>query len=109
MKTSKRQRVYFYQPIGYDLYDPKTTLARGTKVVKTQPFGCPKNGTMGHCYVKDANTMEFIGLVQEGSLTKSSQMVEVWDPKERAREKRSADFWRRNDSQKVNNLETKRQ
>jgi len=35
----------------------------GDLVVKTKVPGCPPNGTMGHCYVKDAETGEFRGLV----------------------------------------------
>ena len=33
-----------------------------------QPVGCPRNGTMGHCYVEDVKTKAFIGLVLVSSL-----------------------------------------
>jgi len=39
--------------------------------VKTQPYGCPKNGTMGHCFVADASTGEFYGLVLLASLQRA--------------------------------------
>lgn len=62
-------RVYVFQPVGLDLWSPHTgTPAAGTRVVKCQPYGCPRNGTMGHCYVEDATTGAFYGLVLENSL-----------------------------------------
>lgn len=61
--------VYTYEPVGFDVFDRRANQPKpGTRVVKTQPAGCPKNGTMGHCYVKDAETGEFYGLVQVSSL-----------------------------------------
>ena len=63
---SKRFR---FDPVGLDSYSRQcATLKAGTVVVKTQPIGCPRNGTMGHCYVEDAETGEFYGLVLENSL-----------------------------------------
>lgn len=66
-----RRRVYRFVPVGVDIWDRREhqPLA-GTLVVKTQPHGCPRNGTMGHCYVADADTGEFYGLVLEGSLVR---------------------------------------
>jgi hypothetical protein len=61
-------RVYTFEPVGWDVFDPRHDLPRGSRVVKTQPVGCPKNGTMGHCFVADAATGEFIGLVLTASL-----------------------------------------
>jgi len=68
--VSNRSRVvYSYQPVGMDIFDVRPNQpARGTLVVKTQPYGCPPNGTMGHCYIADAETEEFYGLVLENSL-----------------------------------------
>ncbi len=64
--TAKR---YTFEPVGSDLFSPTGGAPKaGTVVVKTQPYGCPKNGTMGHCYVKDAETNEFYGLVLVNSL-----------------------------------------
>lgn len=62
-------KVYVFQAVGMDIFDRKSsTPENGTRVVKTQPAGCPKNGTMGHCFVADAETGAFIGLVQMASL-----------------------------------------
>ena len=60
---------YTYEPVGYDLFRPTGYAPKaGTVVVKTQPHNAPRNGTMGHCYVKDAETDEFYGLVLVNSL-----------------------------------------
>jgi hypothetical protein len=68
MKT-KRGKVFTFQPVGFDLFDRRAHQPEpGTRVVKTQPFGTPKNGTMGHCYVEDAETGQFYGLVLLASL-----------------------------------------
>jgi hypothetical protein len=68
-----KRRVYQYEPVLWDLIDPKTTLLRGDKVVKIQPYGCPRNGTMGHCFVGDPETEQFIGLVHQNSLVRVSK------------------------------------
>lgn len=66
---SKAARVFVFEPVGLDVFDRRRLQpARGTRVVKTQPAGCPPNGTMGHCFVKDADTGTFYGLVLENSL-----------------------------------------
>jgi hypothetical protein len=59
MKLGKK--VFIYSPVGLDLWE-HTTPAEGTRVVKCQPYGCPPNGTMGHAFIADAATGEFIGL-----------------------------------------------
>lgn len=61
-------RIYEYRPVGWDAFDPRTSLQPGDRVIKTQPAGCPRNGTMGHCFVADAETGQFIGLVLVNSL-----------------------------------------
>lgn len=73
MPKVKAPAVFVFEPVGWDLYAP-TQLAppAGTLVVKTQPSGCPKNGTMGHTYVADAKTGEFLGLVLLNSLRKAT-------------------------------------
>lgn len=73
--------VYVFKAVGWDRFDRReNTPEDGTLVVKTSPAGCPPNGTMGHCFVADAKTGEFIGLVMETSLTEwapeSRQMTE---------------------------------
>jgi hypothetical protein len=62
-------KVYEYQPVGMDIWDPCIVdLKPGMKVKKCQPQGCPKNGTFGHCYVCNAETGQFLGLVLMKSL-----------------------------------------
>lgn len=56
------RKVYVLSPVGLDAWDPRVLPFRGLHVRKTQPHGCPRNGTMGHCYVETVGG-EFIGLV----------------------------------------------
>jgi len=50
---AKRERLYTFNPVGWDVFDARAnTPAPGTIVRKVQPHGCPRNGTMGHCYVE---------------------------------------------------------
>ncbi len=66
---SSKRKVFRFEPVGFDLFAPHAgTPARGALVVKVQPAGCPRNGTMGHCYVADAETGSFYGLVLLASL-----------------------------------------
>jgi hypothetical protein len=68
-KPKARGKVFVFEPVGLDVFDARSHQpAPGTRVRKTQPFGCPKNGTMGHTYVEDAETGEFYGLVLLASL-----------------------------------------
>jgi hypothetical protein len=64
-------KVFIYQPVGLDAWEHKGPEA-GTKVVKVQPHGCPRNGTMGHAYIADAETGKFIGLRLLNSLQSST-------------------------------------
>jgi hypothetical protein len=67
--ASKTEAVFEFHPVGVDLWDRRSHQPEpGARVVKTQPYGCPRNGTMGHCYVKDAETGVFHGLVLLSSL-----------------------------------------
>ena len=63
-------RQYRYEPVGMDIFDArKHQPTRGTLVVKCSGgASAPLNGTMGHCYVKDAATGKFYGLVLMKSL-----------------------------------------
>lgn len=67
-EKAKRSRKYRYEPTVFDKVICPTPVAEGSLVVKVQPHGCPKNGTMGMCYVGDAETGAFLGMVCEGSL-----------------------------------------
>jgi hypothetical protein len=65
-------REYIFDPVGWDVFDRRSNQPDpGTHVVKMQPAGCPKNGTMGHCFVEDAATGEFYGLVLVASLKRA--------------------------------------
>lgn len=70
-EKAKRSRVYRFEPVLFDRLNPpanRPDLAPGSLVVKIQPHGCPKNGTMRMAYIGDPETGEFIGLVMEASL-----------------------------------------
>jgi hypothetical protein len=67
------KKTYVFKPVGLDVFDRRSHQPKpGTVVVKTQPYGCPRNGTMRHCYVEDAATGAFYGLVLEASLQPAS-------------------------------------
>lgn len=67
-------KVFIYSPVGLDLWD-HTTPEVGARVVKCQPHGCPTNGTMGHAFIADATTGEFIGLRLLNSLYDPTKKV----------------------------------
>jgi hypothetical protein len=88
---AKRGRVYIFEPFGFDLFDPKAYQPeRGARVVKTQPHGAPKNGTMGFVYVQDAESGKFYGLVRKASLVATGDTAVVRDLAAEARDARSA-------------------
>lgn len=65
----RKSRVFVFQPVGLDIWDRRPNQPQpGTRVVLTQPAGCPRNGTMGHVFVADADSGEFYGLVLRNSL-----------------------------------------
>lgn len=85
----KRVRVFTFDPVGMDVFDRRAYQPdAGTRVVKTQPYGCPKNGTMGHVYVNDADSGEFYGLVMAASLKKTGDTVVPRDLAAEARDAR---------------------
>jgi hypothetical protein len=62
-------KTFTFSPVGFDVFAPgRLAPPSGTVVRKTQPSGCPKNGTMGHCFIEDATSGEFYGLVLLNSL-----------------------------------------
>ena len=66
---SRKEKRFRFEPVGLDVWDRRAHQPTpGTVVVKTQPHGCPPNGTMRHCYVADAQTGQFYGLVLTASL-----------------------------------------
>lgn len=71
MKTPRVGSLHTFDPVGWDLFRPHAgTPAKDQRVRVVQPSGCPRNGTMGHCYVEDAETGAFCGLVLINSLRK---------------------------------------
>lgn len=65
---------FVYDPVLFDqITERKVPLAAGTVVRKVQPHGCPKNGTMGQCYVEGVVDGTFYGLVMVNSLTPLKQ------------------------------------
>lgn len=60
---------YVYDPVLIDITDGRTNLKKGDVVKVINLPGCPKANTMGHCYVGDAATGKFIGMVCTNSLT----------------------------------------
>jgi hypothetical protein len=56
--------IRILQPVGLiDLCDNRVNRWTGRMVRVVQPYGCPRNGTMGFCYAEDVKTKAFIGLV----------------------------------------------
>ena len=61
---------YTFNASAWDIIDrQKYTPEDGTIVRVCQPFGCPKNNTMGQCYIETLEG-EFLGMVSTNSLTK---------------------------------------
>lgn len=59
-------KTYMFDPIGWDLFDPKTTLKKGDLVTVVKLDNCPPPNTMGHCHVNFNG--QFAGLVHCNSL-----------------------------------------
>lgn len=69
MRCPRVGSVRILRPVAiWDQCDPRIQWYSGHKVRVVQPVGCPRNGTMAHCYVEDVRTQAFIGLVLVSSL-----------------------------------------
>ena len=68
-EKARKAKKYAYAPVLFDLMSAPVGLNAGDIVVKIQPHGCPRNGTMGMCYVGHPETGAFIGMVCLKSLT----------------------------------------
>lgn len=69
MRSKQTARLYRFEPVPFDLFFPtKGAPAAGAIVVKVQPFGCPKNGTMGNCYVAPPDDLRDVSMVMVNSL-----------------------------------------
>jgi hypothetical protein len=63
-------KPYIYTPGGlFDLCSPASTATAGQRVRVVNLHGCPRANTMGQCYIEDAATGEFLGMVCTSSLT----------------------------------------
>ncbi len=67
---------YIYYPT---LIDQAVKIAPGTLVKVINLPGSPKANTMGHCYVADADTGEFLAMVCTNSLVKPYTRKEISD------------------------------
>jgi hypothetical protein len=65
---ARKSRKYRFEPVPFDQFVSPRPFEAGRIVVKVQPYGCPRNGTMGMCYVGDAETGRFLGMVCKNSL-----------------------------------------
>lgn len=84
------RQVFRLEPTGLlDRGEVRVMRHAGAEVHKVQPAGCPRNGTMGMCYVQQLDG-EFIGLVSKHSLVKTNRTAPVRDLAAEARERRSA-------------------
>ena len=70
MNRVRTNSIYSWNPSFWDKVDSKFSLPVGTKVKVIQPYGAPKNNTMGHCYIEIADTKQFLGLCSVHSLEK---------------------------------------
>ncbi len=74
--------LYKFDPVGWDIFDPKTNLKKGDMVRVVNLPNAPKANTMGHCYVGHPQTGKFIGMVHCNSLTpikKNKSISESYD------------------------------
>lgn len=67
-EKARKAKKFRYEPVLFDQIN-RPAMDPGAIVVKIQPHGCPRNGTMGMCYVGDPETGAFIGMVCLKSLT----------------------------------------
>lgn len=67
--TKRYKTVYRYDPVLFDVITArKIPIPDGALLRKIELYGCPRGGTMGMCYVENAETEEFYGLVMVKSL-----------------------------------------
>jgi hypothetical protein len=68
-------QTYIYIPNMLDKIDGRTDLQDGETVRVIQPFGCPRNGTMGHTFVQRMDGT-WGGLVHCNSLHTKAEYIE---------------------------------
>lgn len=92
---ARNARIYILVPQGFaDTTSQRVMRHENQEVQKVQPVGCPRNGTMGMCYVQVAETGEFIGLVNLSSLVALNKTAPVRDLAAEARDQRSMRYRR---------------
>ena len=75
MKRVRNGAIYVFNATGSDIWDRRDyTPENGTLVRATQPYGCPRNGTMGQCYIADLDG-KFLGMVALSSLSAPSAKI----------------------------------
>ena len=62
-------QTYTFDPVAWDIIDPKTNCKKGDKVRVVKLHGAPPPNTMGCCHIEDLNG-NFLGLVNTNSLQK---------------------------------------
>lgn len=93
---ARNARIFVLEPAGLlDITSARVMAHKGAEVQKIQPHGCPRNGTMGQVYVQVAKTGEFIGLVNQASLTATKRTAPVRDLAAERRDAISARFRQR--------------
>jgi len=71
--------TYRFIPVGMDQWDSRAPNAvPGQLVVVRNMHGAPPANTMGHCYIFDAVSNEFLGLVLTNSLQPVSAGAQRW-------------------------------
>jgi hypothetical protein len=68
-KKLSTNKIYIYDPVGVDIFDPPVNIKKGDKVKVVNLPGCPPSGTMNHAHVEHAKNGKFAGLVHINSLT----------------------------------------
>jgi hypothetical protein len=72
LSSDDEATVFQFKPVGFDLFDRRAHHPEpGTRVVLTQPAGCPRNGALGHVFIKDAASGAFYGLCLKASLKRA--------------------------------------
>ena len=70
---------YIFYPNMLDKIDGRTRITPGAIVKVVNMPGCPPANTMGHCYVANRVTGEFLGMVSTNSLYKFADRQLVID------------------------------
>lgn len=83
--SSRRVRTgacYVYDPVMWDQIDPpvgvtQRLLSKGDLVRVVRLNGCPPPNCMGHTYIANPDTNEFLGLVHTNSLIPAREWAQL--------------------------------